>query len=115
MARRSPFPPPLTRSSVGALPMPEGPPHVRTASARPQRRLVPVARGGVSSLAPVADNPQDYEVMAKILFVHGMRMQDKPREPLLRSWYDALRASLAQTEWGKEHPEALPAKGDVDL
>lgn len=53
--------------------------------------------------------------MAKILFVHGMRMQHYGREMLRKRWYQALLQGLRETAWGRANPALLPKKADIDL
>jgi pimeloyl-ACP methyl ester carboxylesterase len=53
--------------------------------------------------------------MAKIVFVHGMRMQHYDGRVLHARWYQALLRGLKETAYGREHPEWLPRKTDVEL
>lgn len=53
--------------------------------------------------------------MAKIVFVHGMRMPERNRAVLHASWYRALFRGLQATSWGRLHPQLLPTKDDVAL
>jgi hypothetical protein len=54
-------------------------------------------------------------VMAKIIFVHGMRMQHHGREALHETWYRSLLGCLRRTEWGRANPDQLPNRADVRL
>ena len=53
--------------------------------------------------------------MAKILFVHGMRMQHHSGDALSARWYQALLRGLRETPWGRANPERLPRNTDVEL
>lgn len=53
--------------------------------------------------------------MAKILFVHGMRMQNSNDGVLRRQWHQALLRGLRETAWGRANPARLPARDDVEL
>jgi pimeloyl-ACP methyl ester carboxylesterase len=53
--------------------------------------------------------------MAKVLFVHGMRMQNHSGAALTQRWYNALAGGLRETRWGRTHPERLPSRSEVGL
>ncbi len=53
--------------------------------------------------------------MAKIVFVHGMRMQHHGAHALRAKWFQALIGGLKETAWGKANPGRLPRPADVDL
>jgi hypothetical protein len=53
--------------------------------------------------------------MAKILFVHGMRMQHYGGDVLRAKWRQALIRGLRETAWGRANPEQLPKKNDIEL
>lgn len=53
--------------------------------------------------------------MAKIVLVHGMRMQQYDRRVLHARWYHALIRGLRETAWGQAHAQELPANRDVEL
>jgi serine/threonine-protein kinase len=53
--------------------------------------------------------------MAKVLFVHGMRMQKKAPDPLQEDWSGRLRALLERTAWGRDAPAAVDGWSRPDL
>lgn len=55
------------------------------------------------------------KTMAKILFLHGMRMNQWPADKLCTRWYDALLRGLEKTSQGRAHPGLLPRRADVEL
>lgn len=53
--------------------------------------------------------------MAKIVVVHGMRMQGYDRAILQARWRNAVLRGLRATAWGKANPDLVPGKDDVAL
>ena len=53
--------------------------------------------------------------MAKVLFVHGMRMQKQVPDRLRSEWNGHLARLLARTPWGKAHPDEVANWSNADL
>ena len=53
--------------------------------------------------------------MAKIVMVHGMRMQTYDRAILQARWRSAVIRGLRATAWGAANPELIPTKDDIAL
>lgn len=53
--------------------------------------------------------------MAKIVLVHGMRMETHDRAILQARWRAAVIRGLKATRWGMDNPHLIPAKDDIAL
>jgi hypothetical protein len=53
--------------------------------------------------------------MAKIVLVHGMRMETHDRAILQARWRAAVIRGLKATAWGASNPELVPGKDDIAL
>ena len=53
--------------------------------------------------------------MAKIVLVHGMRMETHDRAILQARWRAAVLRGLKATAWGAGNPHLIPAKEDIAL
>jgi len=53
--------------------------------------------------------------MAKIVLVHGMRMETHDRAILQARWRAAVIRGLKATRWGANNPDLVPGKDDIAL
>src|SRR5438132_8520753 len=53
--------------------------------------------------------------MAKIVLVHGMRMQHLDGAVLAARWQQAVIRGLRATTWGRRNPGLIPSRADIQV